>query len=93
MKVMDIMTYYDCDCPGEPWHRVYCSNEEPYAPLEECSVCGLRWLATQAAHADPDFKHLGAGELLGSKMKKHDETYSPGKISDPSVKLLEYNIV
>jgi hypothetical protein len=46
-------------CLGEPWHRVYANNEEPYAPVEECTACGLRWLAKQATHTDPKCTHLG----------------------------------
>ena len=44
--------------PGESWHRVYGNNQEPYAPVEECTVCGLRWLAKQATHTDPKCTQL-----------------------------------
>ena len=74
--------------PGEPWHRVYANNEEPYAPVEECTACGLRWLAKQATHTDPKCTHL-AWETSGNLMKSGEiQRYDACSLSSPGMRNL-----
>lgn len=36
------------------WNHVYTVNQEPYCPVEECTLCGHRWLARQCNHMSED---------------------------------------
>eukprot|EP00435_Cladocopium_sp_Y103_P039457 s1014_g10.t1 len=67
--------------PRASWKEAYEANQEPYAPVFECTSCGERWLCSQATHQ----KEVTQDRLIWcpkcnenrlSKIKKH--YYTPG---------------
>eukprot|EP00435_Cladocopium_sp_Y103_P072315 s204_g39.t2 len=70
----------------EPWHRVYSNNAEPYAPVEECSACGLRWLAKQATHTDPKGTQCCPDKDCGAQQDQVRKIYlTPKQLPEPFV--------
>lgn len=70
----------------EPWHRVYANNEEPYAPVEECTACGLRWLAKQATHTDPKCTQCCPDKDCGAQKDQVRKIYlTPKQLPEPFV--------
>lgn len=67
--------------PRASWKEAYEANQEPYAPVFECTTCQERWLCSQATHQ----RQVTQEELIWcpkcnenrlSKIKKH--YYTPG---------------
>lgn len=75
------------------WKETYEANEEPYAPVFECSTCGERWLCSQTHQRKVTEENLiwcKCNENRLSRIKKH--YYTPGceGFKEPAVPRQKY---